>query len=77
MHTPTWLPRRARVEIDGMLAGAGWARTIGRSTCAQRTGLQSASSSLRPPRGRANCLLFIDKATVGAIEAKPAGTTPY
>ena len=74
----TYLPAeaRARVEIDRMLAAAGWAvQDYRKVNLSEAQGVAVREFVLRPPHGRADYLLFIDKRPVGAIEAKPSGTT--
>jgi type I restriction enzyme R subunit len=67
---------RARVEIDRMLAAAGWAvQDYRKVNLSAAQGVAVREFVLRPPHGRADYLLFIDKRPVGAIEAKPSGTT--
>jgi type I restriction enzyme, R subunit len=67
---------RARVRIDKMLSAAGWAvQDYKRVSLAAGRGVAVREFRLKEPHGRADYLLFVDGRAVGAIEAKPAGTT--
>ena len=67
---------RARVEIDRMLDAAGWAvQDYAKVNLAARQGVAVREFVLKPPHGRADYLLFVDGEAVGAIEAKPEGST--
>ncbi len=68
--------QRARVLIDRQLTDAGW-------SVQDRSGLNLFASQgvavreviMAAGHGRADYLLYVDQRTVGAIEAKPEGTT--
>jgi type I restriction enzyme, R subunit len=67
---------RARVEIDRQLEAAGWAvQSMDTLNLAAAKGVAVREFVLKPPHGRADYLLFVDRQAVGAVEAKPAGTT--
>jgi type I restriction enzyme R subunit len=67
---------RARVEIDEQLRTAGWAvQDADKVNLAAAQGVAVREFLLKPPHGRADYLLFVDRQAVGSIEAKPAGTT--
>jgi type I restriction enzyme, R subunit len=67
---------KARVEIDKMLERAGWAVQDTRSVnLAAGRGVAVREFILKPPHGRADYLLFVDREAVGVIEAKPEGAT--
>ena len=67
---------RARVEIDRQLEAAGWVvQMAGKVTLGAGPGIAVRESVLQKPHGRADYLLFVDRKPVGAIEAKPMGTT--
>jgi type I restriction enzyme R subunit len=67
---------RARVEIDRMLAAAGWAiQNANAVNLRAARGVAVREFILRKPHGRADYLLFVDGRAAGAIEAKPAGQT--
>ncbi|HEV2283796.1 MAG TPA: hypothetical protein VGX75_15535 [bacterium] len=67
---------RARVEIDRQLQAAGWdAQDFKAVNLAASQGVAVREFALKPPHGRADYLLFVDRQAVGSIEAKPAGTT--
>lgn len=67
---------RARMQIDRMLAEAGWAvqNHSGANTSAS-LGVAIREFVLDPPHGRADYLLFVDRRAVGVIEAKKEGET--
>ncbi len=67
---------RARVEIDGQLVARGWVvqdRKAMNLYAAQ--GVAVREFILATGHGRADYLLFVDTKAVGAVEAKPSGTT--
>ena len=67
---------RARVEIDQLLVGAGWLiQNTDRVNLGGGQGVAVREFVLRKPHGRADYLLFVDRQAVGAIEAKPQGST--
>lgn len=67
---------QARVQIDRQLEAAGWAVQDADSVnLAAAQGVAVREFILKPPHGRADYLLFVDREPVGSIEAKPAGTT--
>ena len=67
---------RARVEIDRMLAAAGWVVQCGRdANLAAARGVAVREFVLEKPHGRADYLLFVDGQAVGVIEAKKEGET--
>jgi type I restriction enzyme, R subunit len=67
---------RARVEIDRQLEAAGWVvQMAGEVTLGAGPGVAVREFVLEKPHGRADYLLFVDRKPVGAIEAKPMGTT--
>ena len=67
---------RARVEIDKKLAVSGWiVQPYKAMNLAASRGVAVREFVLRSPHGRADYLLFLDRKPVGAIEAKPQGTT--
>src|SRR5919108_1359785 len=67
---------RARLQIDAMLAEAGWAvqDASGVSLSASR-GVAIREFILSKPHGRADYLLFVDGQAVGVLEAKKEGET--
>ncbi len=66
----------ARVQIDQELEAAGWAvQNADAVNLAAAQGVAVREFTLKPPHGRADYLLFVDREPVGSIEAKPAGTT--
>ena len=67
---------RARALIDAQLTAAGWA-VQDRKDLYLFTGDGQAvrETVMAPGHGRADYLLYVDKKVVGAIEAKPEGTT--
>jgi len=67
---------RSRLEIDRMLGAAGWAVQTARAVnLGAAVGVAVREFVLQKPHGRADYLLFVDRVPVGAIEAKPQGTT--
>ena len=67
---------RARVEIDRMLAAAGWAvQDASRANLSAARGVAIREFVLRSPHGRADYLLFVDGAAAGVVEAKKEGQT--
>lgn len=67
---------RARVIIDRKLADSGWVvQTAKQMNLAAGRGVAVREFILKPPHGRADYLLFVDRKPVGAIEAKPEGQT--
>ncbi len=67
---------RARVEIDRMLAAAGWAvQDYSRANLSAARGVAVREFVLKPPHGRADYLLFVDGEAVGIAEAKKEGET--
>ena len=67
---------RARVRIDKMLTAAGWAvQDVKGINFAAARGVAVTEFVLKPPHGRADYLLFVDRAPVGVIEAKKEGQT--
>jgi type I restriction enzyme, R subunit len=67
---------KARVEIDGMLAAAGWVvQDYSRANLAAARGVAIREFVLKAPHGRVDYLLFVDAQAVGVIEAKKEGET--
>jgi type I restriction enzyme, R subunit len=67
---------QARVRIDEMLAVAGWViQGYGAVNLTAARGVAVREFVLRPGHGRADYLLFVDGAAVGALEAKKEGET--
>jgi type I restriction enzyme, R subunit len=67
---------RARVEIDRQLETAGWVVQFANTVnLGAGPGVAVREFTLTKPHGRADYLLFVDRVPVGAIEAKPKGTT--
>ena len=67
---------RARVEIDRMLAAAGWVvQDASRANLAAARGVAVREFVMEPPHGRADYLLFLGGKAVGVIEAKKEGET--
>ena len=67
---------RARVRIDQMLSEAGWVVQAASATnLGAGLGVAVREFVLQKPHGRADYMLFVDRRPVGAIEAKPEGTT--
>lgn len=67
---------RARVVIDRMLEAAAWAVQDARAVnlLASR-GVAVREFVLKPPHGRADYLLFLDRRAVGIVEARKEGET--
>jgi type I restriction enzyme R subunit len=67
---------RARIEIDRMLAAAGWVvQSAGAANLSAARGVAVREFVLKTPHGRADYLLFVEGAAVGVIEAKKEGET--
>lgn len=67
---------QARVRIDEMLAAAGWSvQGYGAVNLSAARGVAVREFVLAPGHGRADYLLFVDGAAVGALEAKKEGET--
>jgi type I restriction enzyme R subunit len=67
---------QARVQIDKELGAAGWlVQDAHAVNLAARQGVAVREFILKPPHGRVDYLLFVDRQPVGLVEAKPAGTT--
>ena len=67
---------RARVDIDGQLAEAGWVVQHRRDlNLYAGQGVAVREFTMRDGHGRADYLLFVDREPVGSIEAKAAGAT--
>src|SRR3989475_1207516 len=67
---------QARVQIDKELDAAGWlVQDAHAVNLAARQGVAVRKFILKPPHGRVDYLLFVDRRPVGTIEAKPTGTT--
>jgi type I restriction enzyme R subunit len=67
---------RARVEIDRQLRAGGWDVQDRREmNLYARQGVAVREFIMAPGHGRADYLLFVDGKAVGAIEAKPSGTS--
>ena len=67
---------KARVEIDEMLAAAGWVvQDAARANLRAAQGVAVREFVLKPPHGRVDYLLFVDGKAVGVIEAKTEGQT--
>jgi type I restriction enzyme R subunit len=67
---------QARLEIDRKLVECGWVVQSQKAiNLAAAQGVAVREFTLREPHGRADYLLFVDRKPVGAIEAKPEGTT--
>lgn len=66
---------RARVLIDRQLREAGWAVQDKKAmNLFAAQGIAVREVTLKPGHGRADYVLYVDKAVVGVIEAKPEGT---
>ncbi|MGD0716014.1 MAG: type I restriction-modification enzyme R subunit C-terminal domain-containing protein [Gaiellaceae bacterium] len=66
---------QARIEIDQMLALAGWVvQDADKVNLAAGKGVAIREFVLAPGHGRADYLLFVDGKPLGVLEAKPAGT---
>jgi type I restriction enzyme R subunit len=67
---------RARIEIDRMLAAAGWAvQDADRVNLTAARGVALRELVLTPPHGKVDYVLFVDGEAVGIVEAKKAGST--
>lgn len=68
--------QRARVEIDRQLVAAGWSVQDRKNLnlFARQRGIAVREVIMKPGHGRVDYLLYVDKAVVGVIEAKPMGT---
>jgi type I restriction enzyme, R subunit len=67
---------RARMRIDRMLAGAGWAvQDYSRADLSASRGVAIREFVLAAPHGRADYLLFVDGRALGVVEAKKEGET--
>jgi len=65
---------KARVEIDRMLAAAGWAvQDAGKANLSERLGVAVREFVLASPHGRADYLLFVNERAAGVVEAKKEG----
>ncbi|KQY58573.1 DEAD/DEAH box helicase [Aeromicrobium sp. Root495] len=68
--------QRARVLIDAQLAAAGWVVQDKKDlNLFASEGVAVREVAMAAGHGRADYLLYVDKRTVGVIEAKPVGTT--
>ncbi len=66
---------QARIEIDQMLALAGWVvQDADKVNLAAGKGVAIREFVLAPGHGRADYLLFVEGKPLGVLEAKPAGT---
>ncbi len=67
---------RARVEIDRMLADAGWAvQDAAAVNLSASRGVAVREFVMKSPHGRADYLLFLDGVAAGVVEAKKVGET--
>jgi type I restriction enzyme, R subunit len=67
---------KARVQIDRMLAAAGWiVQDYARVNLSAARGVAVREFVLKSPHGRADYLLFVDGEAVGVAEAKKEGET--
>ncbi|MEJ7562025.1 MAG: DEAD/DEAH box helicase family protein, partial [Ilumatobacteraceae bacterium] len=67
---------RARIEIDRQLQACGWAvQSRADMNLYASQGVAVREFIMAPGHGRADYLLFVDQRAVGAIEAKPSGTS--
>ena len=67
---------QARVQIDEMLATAGWiVQDAAKVNLAAGRGVAVREFVLQRPHGRVDYLLFVDRKAAGVIEAKPEGAT--
>ena len=74
---PSLLPAetRARVRIDQQLTQAGWKVQDKKDlNLFAGQGIAVREVVMKPGHGRVDYLLYVDKAVVGVIEAKPVGT---
>ena len=67
---------RARVNIDDLLRQAGWAvQDAGSVDLYAADGVAVREFPLKSGHGKADYLLYVDRAAVGVVEAKPEGST--
>ncbi|SDH80229.1 type I restriction endonuclease subunit R [Agrococcus jejuensis] len=67
--------QRARVLIDRQLEAAGWSvQDRGALNLFAGSGVALREVIMKPGHGRVDYLLYVEKAVVGVIEAKPVGT---
>src|SRR5213596_4124952 len=67
---------KARVEIDRMLAAAGWVvQDYAQVNLSAGRGVAVREFVLASPHGRADYLLYVDGEAVGVVEAKKEGET--
>ena len=67
---------RARGRIDELLTAAGWVvQSANAVNLAAGRGVAVREFVLKPPHGRADYLLFVDRQAVGVLEAKKEGET--
>src|SRR4051794_4776626 len=67
---------RARVLIDRQLNEAGWKVQDKKDLSLYAgQGIAVREAVMKPGHGRVDYLLYVDRAVVGVIEAKPVGTT--
>ena len=67
---------KARIDIDRQLAECGWVvQDSDKVNLSAGRGVAIREFVMAKDHGRADYLLFVDRTAVGAIEAKPAGTT--
>lgn len=68
--------QKARVVIDRQLVAAGWDVQDRRKLTlfVPQRGIAVREAIMKPGHGRVDYLLYVDKAVVGVIEAKPGGT---
>src|SRR5438477_8103276 len=68
---------RARLNIDKLLADAGWIVQDKRQTnLSAGRGVAVREFPLKAGHGEADYLLFVDSAPIGIVEAKKEGDTP-
>jgi type I restriction enzyme R subunit len=77
MNPPRLQPeQQAREQIDAALEAAGWAvQDRDEIDLGASQGVAIREFQMKPDHGFADYLLFVDGRAVGALEAKPAGTT--
>jgi Type I restriction enzyme R protein N terminus (HSDR_N) len=67
---------RARIDIDGQLAAAGWiVQGAAQANVGAALGVAVREFALEKGHGRVDYLLFLNGQPAGVIEAKPEGTT--
>lgn len=67
---------RVRIEIDRMLAAAGWVvQDASRANLSAARGVAVREFVLKSPHGRVDYLLFVDGEAAGIVEAKKEGQT--